>query len=130
MKGWPDEDGSQTLEAASRLINLSVDARVDLELSMATSWESATGGSEFVCESCGALYSVEVRPLQVQDPTVANCEVCGAVMVEWNSALRLTFLLRERPRQDEIPSPSRPPLANKGEKKGAERSRRRKKRDN
>jgi hypothetical protein len=97
---------------------------------MAESWESIAGSSDFVCESCGALYSVEVRHLQVQERTVANCEVCGAVMADWNSALRLTFLLRERPRQSEVRSPSLPPHAYDGEKKGEERPRQRKKRGN
>ena len=97
---------------------------------MAKSWESVAGSGDFVCESCGALYSVEVRHLQVQERTVANCEVCGAVMADWNSALRLTFLLRERPRQSEVRSPSLPPLAGDGEKKGEERPRRGKNRDN
>ena len=96
---------------------------------MAKSWESVAGGSDFVCESCGALYSVEVRHLQVQERTVANCEVCGAVMADWNSALRLTFLLRERPRQSEVRSPSLPPLADDGEKEGEEQPRRGKDRD-
>jgi hypothetical protein len=96
---------------------------------MAKSWESVAGSSDFVCENCGALYSVEVRHVQVQDRTVVNCEVCGAVMAEWNSALRLTFLLRERPRQSEVRSPSLPPLAGDGEKKGEERPRRGKNRD-
>ena len=97
---------------------------------MAESWESIAGSSDFVCESCGALYSVEVRHLQVQERTVANCEVCGAVMADWNSALRLTFLLRERPRHSEVHSSSLPPRAGDGEKKGKERPRRRKKSDN
>ena len=97
---------------------------------MAKSWESIAGSSDFVCESCGALYSVEVRHLRVQERTVASCEVCGAVMADWNSALRLTFLLRERPRQSEVRSSSLLPLAGDGEKKGEERPRRRKKRDN
>ena len=96
---------------------------------MAKSWESLSGRSDFVCESCGALYSVEVRNLHVQDRTVANCEVCGAVMAEWSAALRLTFLLRERPTQSEVRSPSLPPLAGDGEKKGEERPRREKDRD-
>jgi len=96
---------------------------------MATSWESVAGGSDFVCESCGTLYSVEVQHLEVQDRTVANCEVCGTVMVEWNSALRLTFLLKERPRQGEVRSPPLPPLAGDGEKKFEERPQR-EKRDN
>lgn len=94
---------------------------------MAKSWESLAGRSDFVCESCGALYSVEVRNLHVQDRTVANCEVCGAVMAEWSSALRLTFLLRERPRQSEVLS--LPPLAGGGEEKSEERPRREKDRD-
>lgn len=94
---------------------------------MAKSWESLAGRSDFVCESCGALYSVEVWNLDVQDRTVANCEVCGAVMAEWSSALRLTFLLRERPRQSEVLS--LPPLAGDGEEKGEERPRREKSRD-
>jgi hypothetical protein len=97
---------------------------------MAESWESIAGSSDFVCENCGALYSVEMRHLQVQERTVANCEVCGAVMADWNSALQLTFLLRERPRQSEVRSPSSPPLADDGEKKGEERPRRSKNRDN
>jgi hypothetical protein len=97
---------------------------------MAKSWEDIEGSSDFVCESCGALYSVEVRHLQVRDRTVANCQVCGAVMADWNGALRLTFLLRERPRQSEIRNPSRPPRADDGEKHGKQRPRRRKKRDN
>ena len=96
---------------------------------MAKSWENVAGGGDFVCESCGALYSVEVQHLQVQDRTVANCEVCGAVMAEWNTALQLTFLLRERPRQGEVGNPS-PPPADDGEKKGKERPRRGKNRDN
>ena len=96
---------------------------------MAKSWESLAGRSDFVCESCGALYLVEVRNLHVQDRTVANCEVCGAVMAEWSAALRLTFLLRERPTQSEVRSPSLPPLAGDGEKKGEERPRREKDRD-
>jgi hypothetical protein len=91
---------------------------------MAKSWESIAGSSDFVCESCGALYLVEVRHLEVQERTVANCQVCGAVMADWNSALQLTFLLRERPRQSEVGSPSLPPLAGDGEKKGEERLRR------
>jgi hypothetical protein len=95
---------------------------------MAKSWEEIEGSSDFVCESCGALYSVEVRHLQVQDRTVANCQVCGAVMADWNAALRLTFLLRERPRQSEVPS--LPPRADDGEKKSERQRRRRKKRDN
>jgi len=97
---------------------------------MAKSGESVAGGSDFVCESCGALYSVEVQHVQVQDRTAANCDVCGAVMAEWNSALRLTFLLRERPRQSEVRSPSLPPRADDGEKKGEEQPRRGKNRDN
>jgi hypothetical protein len=97
---------------------------------MAKSWESVAGGSDFVCENCGALYSVEVRHVQVQDRTVVNCEVCGAVMADCNLALQLTFLLRERPRQSEVRSPSLPPLAGDGEKKGEERPRRGKNRNN
>jgi len=96
---------------------------------MAKSWESAAGSSDFVCESCGALYSVEVQHLQVQDRTAASCEVCGAVMAEWNSALRLTFVLRERPRQSEVRSPSRPSPTDNGAKKGEEQPGPRKKRD-
>ena len=46
------------------------------------------------------------------------------MMAEWNSALRLTFLLRERPRQSEVRSLSLPPLAGDGEKKDEERPRR------
>jgi hypothetical protein len=103
---------------------------VFLGLSMAESWESVATSSDFVCESCGALYSVEVRHLEVQERTVVNCQVCGAVMADWNSALRLTFLLRERPRQSEVRSPSLPPHAYDGEKKGEERLRRSKNRDN
>ena len=97
---------------------------------MVKSWESVAGSSDFVCESCGALYSVEVQHLQVQDRTVVNCEVCGAVMADWNSALRLTFLLRKRPRQSEVRSPSLPPLADDGEKKDEEQPQRGKNRDN
>ena len=97
---------------------------------MAKSWESVAGSSDFVCESCGALYSVEVQHLQVQDRTVVNCEVCGAVMADWNSALRLTFLLRKRPRQSEVRSPSRPPVADDGEKKDEEQPQRGKDPDN
>lgn len=97
---------------------------------MAKSWESVAGSSDFVCEGCGALYSVEVQHLQVQDRTVVNCEVCGAVMADWNSALRLTFLLRKRPRQSEVRSPSLPPLADDGDKKDEEQPQRGKNRDN
>lgn len=97
---------------------------------MAKSWERVAGGCDFVCESCGALYSVEVRHVQVQDRTIANCEVCGAVMADWSSALRLTFLLKERPRQSEVRSSSLPPPVGDGEKKGKERPRRGKNRDN
>jgi hypothetical protein len=93
---------------------------------MAKAWESIASGADFICESCGALYSVEVRHLEVQDRTVANCEVCGAVMADWNSALRLSFLLKERLRQSAIGAPSLPPGADDdGAKEGEEQPRRR-----
>jgi hypothetical protein len=92
---------------------------------MAKAWESIASGSDFICESCGALYSVEVRHLEVQDRTVANCEVCGAVMADWNLALRLTFILKERPRQSAIGTPSLPPGADDDSAKESEEQPRR-----
>ena len=86
---------------------------------MAKSWEPLAGGSDFVCESCGALYAVEVSPLQVRDRTVANCEACGEVMADWNSALGLTFLLKERPRQV-ARDPAPPVQADESEELGEE----------
>jgi transposase-like protein len=62
---------------------------------MVKTWDT-NESPDITCDSCGSVYAVRTLHLPTRDSDKFNCEVCGKLLREWNSAHVPEFQLKTR----------------------------------